>query len=395
MDIELIKQKIKKLDDMVIDLIKNNDHINKRNIIKELEKNGIIEKIRWSIYKIQGIDVLIRFSDIKKSRANVVMALRKIVWYGKSNFFISYQIWKDNTEIQSMNLSFIKKVSHSSRKLTKHRIIGSIVIPNIKKIIDNVENNKTNILNGKIIQIWKDKFSKSSDNEYIDKIIEESHKIKWTTRKKINISNDIIDKIIKDNILIEQKINKTKIYEQYLDGKIEKIKEIFDKELWAKDLWTEMESLLLSKETDNKFADDSININIDWEDTKVLINLKASMFTQEHNMSVPNMFNINKFEEEIINTYNQNKRFCYYFLFVYQNQWIINYKLVNLFDTTLVDNYIIDERHGWKWENAKWSIQIRSFTSALIEKANWEINEQKIKDFMLTINNITNEQDCI
>jgi len=323
------------------------------------------------------------------------MALRKIVWYGKSNFFISYQIWKDNTEIQSMNLSFIKKVSHSSRKLTKHRIIGSIVIPNIKKIIDNVENNKTNILNGKIIQIWKDKFSKSSDNEYIDKIIEESHKIKWTTRKKINISNDIIDKIIKDNILIEQKINKTKIYEQYLDGKIEKIKEIFDKELWAKDLWTEMESLLLSKETDNKFADDSININIDWEDTKVLINLKASMFTQEHNMSVPNMFNINKFEEEIINTYNQNKRFCYYFLFVYQNQWIINYKLVNLFDTTLVDNYIIDERHGWKWENAKWSIQIRSFTSALIEKANWEINEQKIKDFMLTINNITNEQDCI
>lgn len=387
MDLKIIQ----KIDNIILSLLNNNPNIRKMDVINELKEKTLIKKEGRSLYRLNWTNILIKFVDAKKKNANCIIAFKTIKRLNNDNFLLSYKLGDRITNIQSMNIPFITKISHSSKWITEEHIKGTIVMSNIKKDYLDLKNNKENILNWKIYKLYSDHNDEKYIRNQIKNIITNTKNIKWRDRKKIVITKEIIEKLINDNKGItkdQEKIEKI-IKEKYITPNLQKITEIFNKRENSKYKGTDIEEIITLENTGNQFADMSPIIKIEDKEYNLDINIKASDFSinnknnkDKDKLSHPNMFNLYKFKELLKDLYNQRKPFYPYFLFIYKNKdWNVRCKLVNMLEESFIKEYTLDDRYTWRWKNSGTAVQSPLDVNR-IEGVKNNINKEQVYSFL-------------
>lgn len=360
-----------------------NDNFSKSELLSKMEMDWIIQIYKQSKtkkkYYLDKDNIYIYSWDNRKGDKWTATSLKNL-FERQDNMIIFIQFWLNWYDIKNINLSSINKISHTSKGL-EGKIVWTFNQSNINKITLWLDNNKNNII--PIFDLYKKDLNEKTFNGILSAIKENNRQIKPRNVDIINLETNEINDIILthyDYLEYEKLLELIDIKLNLFNNK-DKILEIFNKWQGAKKRWTLIEELLTWKNTKNNFED----LLLELEDMDIFINIKTTDFSITTNSS-PVWFNINKLFKSYKQTIINNKKFLFFYLFIHKNETgIIEFKIANFLDISLINSYKIQNTWWSRNENSKWNTQISWFKKCY-PNINNNINKEKALSFCNEMN---------
>jgi hypothetical protein len=316
----------------------------------------------------------IRFSSIRgKSFSNVVLSLSALKIYDSKPFVVCV-VSPKGIKLLLANTTFLKKISHSSQKLSIDNIRGSFLGHDIMQNYENLENKPENF------EILFDIHCQFTWQQNIERLVEKTNAI-FPTGTRFKPSLEQLQNIMKS----PETANRLSQHSDYI---------LLGEEL-SQIVQSNTEAILRAGEIDNinqrgnaieQIITSSGNLHGIEDFTKTLqlemeteINVKIDVKTKNLALnSNPKGYNIDKILELLS---VRNTVFCFFFLGVDLKSQNIVTRLVSMFDYTILNS--THTQPHWAGRNSRGATQLSGDLSSLFSPDFREsINVNEARDFL-------------
>lgn len=379
-----MNKKIEEIKNFIEDFVKNNNKKTAKQIKEEIEKEF---GKKFNIEKNRSLwifsDFVIRFSSVEneKNGGNTICSFKKIIKYDYIPC-ICCVIRPQKVDFFLMNLSFVKKISHSSIRLIKDKIRGSINLPDILKIYQDIPNSFNNF--NKLFFIHKNQ----NKNNNIERIIGNTENV-VSNKIKFNPTDEEKIKIIKA-IYLSKEISDSEQYKNIDYQLKEEIKykkmSIIQcaKENNTKNRGDSIEKIITGTEIDHDICDFEKTFYYNLNEIHLGIGLKTRTLSGKN--SSPCLYNIDKMLRYLSIDYNL---FSLFMIRINIEEEKIDSVLISIFDQIILKKTMINPH--WASKNSRGHAQLSHKNCQSIynydfkEKIDIDIAKEYIEKLLVTV----------
>lgn len=275
--------------------------------------------------------------------SNTICGFRKIVKYDDVPC-VSCNVRPKEAEFSLMNTTFIKKVSHSSQKLTVNKMRGSINHTDIMKEVEEIKNDPCNFV--KLLKIHRSVYQKDNIERIVNSTLDiKPSKEKFTPTEKERkrlFASPFLSKAIAGSDEYRDINNKL---HQKVQSEHDRIIECA-KQNNAKNRGDGIEEIITGKKPDHGLCDVIESI---YDETSVGIGIKTKIVSDGSN---PTLYSIDK----VLQWLADGSIFALFIIEVDSNNKVIRKILLSIFDRTIIEASTIQQH--WSGRNARGHTQL-------------------------------------